>query len=476
MKNNRKKGTKKRAVIWFCGAGIVLGLIGILCLIVLHPLEPPKALRFDCDYQLDIQIDPIEGTFRYEEQATVYNLGADETSELYFNLYANRELPEGEKVNVVSVSDQNGDALSFQILNEGCLIRVSLPEPLLPETNAALCFQCEAVLSEMRATFGIARDGEIHLPSPHVQLAVYDEKGWDTAPVSENGDGRYSAVGDFSIRITVPTQYEVACIGKETGRENRDVDTIYQFEALNRRDIMIALYTDYRMLERQVGNTTILGYFNENRVSEAVSESAMDAAAFALSYYNDIYMEYPFDTLVLAGAAWATKTSLSMEYSGFVTVSMSDRVDLLNVYHELAHQWFYFLVGNNEDEDAWLDESFACFSANLCRAAAGDVNTAEIWWDFYQEIAGRYPGVKLNIPTDEMKNSYMDLCYHRGVYFLKELMDTMGQEIFLEAVSDYCNQYLYRNASTEDFLNVLACHGEADISGILEEYLDVEIN
>ncbi|MDE5892175.1 MAG: hypothetical protein K2H45_04530, partial [Acetatifactor sp.] len=167
MKNNRKKGTKKQAVIWFCGAGIVLGLICILCLIVLHPQEPPKALRFDCDYQLDIQIDPIEGTFRYEEQATVYNLGADETSELYFNLYANRELPEGKKVNVVSVSDQNGDALSFQILNEGCLIRVSLPEPLLPETNAALCFQCEAVLSEMRATFGIARDGEIHLPSPH---------------------------------------------------------------------------------------------------------------------------------------------------------------------------------------------------------------------------------------------------------------------------------------------------------------------
>ena len=55
-------------------------------------------------------------------------------------------------------------------------------------------------------------------------------------------------------------------------------------------------------------------------------------------------------------------------------------------------------------------------------------------------------------------------------------MDTMGREIFLEAVSDYCSQYLYRTASTEDFLNVLACHGEADISGILEEYLDVEIN
>lgn len=302
--------------------------------------------------------------------------------------------------------------------NESCLIRVTLPKTLLPGTDTTLCFQCKTALSEMSATFGIARDGEIHLPSPHIQLAVYDEKGWNTAPVSENGDGRYSAVGD----------------------------------------------------------TTILGYFNENRVSETAAENAMDAAAFALAYYNDIYMEYPFDTLVLAGAAWAAKTSLSMEYSGFVTVSMADSVDKMKVYHELAHQWFYFLVGNNEDEEAWLDESFASFSANLCQAAAGDTDTAENWWDFYREIAGRYPETKLNVPSDEMGTSYMDLCYHRGAWFLKELMDTMGQEDFLEAVSDYCNRYLYRNASTEDFLNVLSCHGKEDISGLLAEYLDVKMN
>lgn len=476
MKNNEKKWTVKRTSLWFCVAGSVLGLIGILCLLTLRSQEPPKALRFDCDYRLDMRIDPAAGAVRYAEQATIRNLGPEETSELYFNLYANRELPKGEKVNVVSVSDQEGEALPFRILNEGCLIRVTLPKPLLPETETTLCFQCETALSEMRATFGIARDGEIHLPSPHIQLAVYDEKGWNTAPVSENGDGRYSAVGDFSIQIAAPAQYEVACTGKETGRKDQDGYTIYQYEALNRRDIMIALYTDYRILTRRVGDTTILGYFNENRVSETAAENAMDAAAFALAYYNDIYMEYPFDTLVLAGAAWATKTSLSMEYSGFVTVSMADSVDKMKVYHELAHQWFYFLVGNNEDEEAWLDESFASFSANLCQAAAGDADTAENWWDFYREIAGRYPGTKLNVPSDEMGTSYMDLCYHRGAWFLKELMDTMGQEDFLEAVSDYCNRYLYRNASTEDFLNVLSCHGEEDISGLLEEYLDVEMN
>ncbi len=69
-----------------------------------------------------------------------------------------------------------------------------------------------------------------------------------------------------------------------------------------------------------------------------------------------------------------------------------------------------------------------------------------------------------------------DHCVKSSIHFLKELMDTMGQKIFLEAMSDYCNRYLYPNASTEDFMSVLACHGEADLSGLLEEYSDVGMN
>lgn len=61
-----------------------------------------------------------------------------------------------------------------------------------------------------------------------------------------------------------------------------------------------------------------------------------------------------------------------MEYSGHITVDMGERVDVLTVYHEVAHQWFYYLVGNDENEEAWLDESFASFCSYLCQEEAGD--------------------------------------------------------------------------------------------------------
>lgn len=34
------------------------------------------------------------------------------------------------------------------------------------------------------------------------------------------------------------------------------------------------------------------------------------------------------------------------------------------VVHELAHQWWYGVIGNNEYADPWLDESFAVYASN----------------------------------------------------------------------------------------------------------------
>ena len=57
-------------------------------------------------------------------------------------------------------------------------------------------------------------------------------------------------------------------------------------------------------------------------------------------------MEYP--TLFTAGSRWLTPRS-TLDPEG-VTV------------HECGHQFWYGIVGNNEFEDAWLDEGVNTFS------------------------------------------------------------------------------------------------------------------
>lgn len=367
-------------------------------------------------------------------------------------------------------------------LEDGALFRVELNASLESGETTELIFQCENTLPVMQVNYGVARDGEIQLASFHLQLAVYDGKGWDNDPACENGDGRYSQASDYLLRITAPREYQVVCTGTETAREEillnetlleeRGDRGVWHFQADRRREIVIAAFTDYRRMERTVGNTTVIGYFNTLKVSEKAAREAFEAAVFAVDYYGRIFGEYPCETLVFTNAGWSVSAPANMEYSGHITVDMGERVDVSTVYHEVAHQWFYYLVGNDENEEAWLDESFASFCSYLCQEEAGDEKNADIWWNFCKEIAGRHPGEKLNVSSDSMGKDYMNLCYFRGTYFLKELMDTMGRESFFEAVSEYCARYAFENATTWDLLHILQAHTQRDLSGLFEEYVE----
>ncbi len=70
-------------------------------------------------------------------------------------------------------------------------------------------------------------------------------------------------------------------------------------------------------------------------------------------------MEYP--TLFTAGTSWIAPADVA-DPEG-VTV------------HECGHQFWYALVGNNEFEDAWIDEGFNTFSTGPDDGAAPSTRT-----------------------------------------------------------------------------------------------------
>ena len=56
-----------------------------------------------------------------------------------------------------------------------------------------------------------------------------------------------------------------------------------------------------------------------------------------------------------------------MEYPGFVL----DLVSTTSLAHELAHQWWYGIVGDDEYTSPWLDESFADYATDLYQGNTG---------------------------------------------------------------------------------------------------------
>ena len=84
----------------------------------------------------------------------------------------------------------------------------------------------------------------------------------------------------------------------------------------------------------------------------------------AIKLYGEWYGDYPYDELKIVDAD--DSPGAGMEYPGVVLISGKavpfTTLHEAEVIHEIAHQWFYGMVANNELDEAWLDEGFATFT------------------------------------------------------------------------------------------------------------------
>jgi len=183
-------------------------------------------------------------------------------------------------------------------------------------------------------------------------------------------------------------------------------------------------------------------------------------------------MTYPYETLIILSSPLA-RIPVSMEYSGLFTLAQmgGGASEEGTMYHEMAHQWFYCLIGNNENAEPWLDEAFAEFAHTLYWESLVDTESSALRWRYFMEVAYIHEaGNPINVPYDEADN-YTNLFYSKGAYFLKELMDAIGKDEFLSILYEYCETYAFGFATTEGFLNLIRERVSVDVENIISEYI-----
>ena len=441
--------------------------------------EATEGLALSSDYEITATLEPYSKRLEHTTTARVSNNGASSTRELYFHLYGNLFKTDTEYISVISVSDENGNSIPFELRDNEQLVLLTLNETLDVGEVATVIFSCIVTIPAMELIYGIAQNGEIHLSYFYPQLAVYGTNGWDTNPMNEILDGRHLESSDFRITIQVPSEYEIAANGTVVSNETSNGQTTYVFQAESRREIVLIAFTDFAHAERSVGNTKILGYINSKH-SQVDIDRLMDAVVFSMEFYNRIYIEYPYETLIITnGGIPARGFGASMEYSGLFTVVMESAFEK-TVFHEMAHQWFYALVGNDENVEPWLDEAFAEFSAMLCYEIF-DADTAERYWEIQEiqseQVKNFMNDAYVNISVAESANEDNPFLFHyifyaRGSLFLKELMDAIGRDEFLSILSEYCKTYTFKIATTQGFLSILRENTTVDIESIVDKYVD----
>src|SRR4051794_26897879 len=133
-----------------------------------------------------------------------------------------------------------------------------------------------------------------------------------------------------------------------------------------------------------------------------------------------------------------------IEYPGSIQLAAADRPVLV---HEVAHMWFYGMVGDDQYRDPWLDEAFASWAEGLIDppSDAALQRNLRITGDVGDAI-GDFPN----------SNEYFSVVYGKGEAALLTARQAAGADAFDAAMRCYVNANAWTIATPADVGAALA--------------------
>ncbi len=440
-----------------------------------------KASKDLSNYELSLSLDTATQTLSGRLRLDYVNGAMAQMDTLYFHLYPNAfakaetapfpenewslAYPKGFSPGGIEISRVIADGQPVVYAVEGEMntnLKVMLPAILTHGERITLEMDYTVQLPHCEGRFGYGTD-TYNLANCYPIACVYDENGWNRDPYTAVGDPFYSDMANYRVIFSAPESMVVAATGDLTKEESRQGITIRTYEAKAVRDYAIVGSEKFQRLERKVGKTTVYayGFTGENL------EKALDAGAASLRIYNRLFATYPYRQLSVVEANFYIG---GMEFPNLVMIDTSlygpgneDWLEMV-VAHEVAHQWWYQLVGNNEVREPWLDEALTQASTVLYFGERYGKAREEAAYDAY--LRSSFDRIKLgknffpsgsqvvDRPITEFQNSaeYDSIVYGKGGMMIMDLRDLMGDKNFYHFLETYVDQNVFGNATKADFI------------------------
>ena len=281
------------------------------------------------------------------------------------------------------------------------------------------------------------------------------------------GDPQISFTAD-AIRLDLETttalgRDAVACPGLVSAPD--PTGTTWICESTDVRDFSFVVNPRFRLTERTVGGTQLRVY------TETVDGAGTtDLAEDALIGLSEAFGAYPWEDLVLAEVG--SGGGFSMEYPRMIHLTRDKVADTYVVYHEVAHQWFYAQLGNDQQIEPWLDEGFADFSARYLmgigenQCSARPVNSEVFAWEAGPTTGGDWSSC----------DGYFHTVFYKGTEFLNAIRAAMGDDAFFDAMRDWVGLNRFGMTTGDRLLGHLTASTDAELTPIFDAYLaDYEV-
>ena len=430
-------------------------------------------------YELQLKVDPTPGRVEARQRLWYINATLTTLDQLVFTV-----VPARYNAFQLDAVRRDGEEAAWSL--EDSILEVALAPSLGPGAPTTIDLEYQIQVPFRGGRFGL-REGVLALGNFFPVLQVYraprlavagQPPGWARTPYTEIGDAFFSEVADFAVDLEL-TRPAVVASGANLVQQE---ELRYRFAALGVRDFSLAISPSYRTQTREVDGVTLAAYYLPEHAAEA--RTYLDVGAAALRWMSQTYGRYPLDRLVLAEVSSAGTTFVGQEYPGLIMLGsgltaggggVAGRLGNI-VAHEVAHQWFYGLVGNDQVYEPWLDEALVTWlSYEFLRSHYPELYPSA--WSSLVALNRRERSLLGERPIDGSvydfsdEGPYFAFVYRKGAQLIEALRERLGPAVLTEALREYVRLYGGQVATAADLADLLRQRSAGASDEILAAYL-----
>jgi len=367
----------------------------------------------------------------------------------------------------LNVLSQDGAAVTNYSLNRQRLT-INLAQPLQPGTVTTFALNYNLTLppKQYEGTFGYL-GYQINLTDWYPFIVPYSN-GWVLHDPWAFGEHLVYDAANYDVNVKVnDSRVVVAASGlAETNGDWRR----YRLNAA--RTFVLSASTAFKVTESAVGSALIRSYYFAG--DENAGQAVLRMATQSLGLYSAKFAPYSYPSLSVV----ETEMSDGQEYDGLVFLAEkfyaeyngTARSNLIDIgTHEIAHQWWFGLVGSDQAVEPWLDEAMATYSEEIFYEY-NYPTYGNWWWSFRVNYFSPTGYVDQSIYNFGIFRPYVNAVYLNGANFLGELRMRVGDDVFFAFLKDYAAHFSHGHAAAADFFAILREHTNTNFSDIVRRY------
>lgn len=436
------------------------------------------------------------------EKVSYVNSSENAFDKLYFHLYPNA-FRQGAKsricssakwddvyykgqsygqISILSVSFAGEKQAEFFVGGEDeNILTVCLQEDLFPDEEVEINIDFEVVLPEINHRFGIGQN-TINIANFYPVACVYEDGvGFSMKSYHSNGDPFYSECADFMVQFSYPQNLTLASSGMIVEETETNLVKTATIKGDNIRDFALTLSDKFETKIKEVDGVKVCYYGYQG---DQDLDYNLDTAARALETFNRLFGQYPYQTLSVVKASFLHG---GMEFPNIVLIAdnLAEEDVCYVIAHEIAHQWWYGVVGNDQYNYAWLDEALAEYSTLLFFEENPSfgleykslVASAQ---KSYNSFVGAYRKVFGDIDTSMNRSlenfntepEYVQCTYTKGVLMMDFLRNSIGKAKLVKGLKNYYQNYSFKVAKPEDFISTITKVGGGKMENAIKVWLE----